>query len=107
MASDLSFAEYVIEQASEAGDMTCKKMFGEYGLYCNGMIVGLICDNIVYVKKTKAGIAVCPKLEEGFPYKGAKPYFVFDGIEDGETLAKLIRVTYDELLTTSSKQSHK
>lgn len=97
MASKLSFVEYVIEQAREAGEITYKKMFGEYGIYCNGKIVGLICDNTLYVKKTKAGSAVCPKLEEGVPYTSAKPHFVFENVEDKETLARFLRETYNEL----------
>lgn len=97
MASDINFVEYVLEQASGAGEMTCKKMFGEYGIYCNGKIVGVICDNILYVKQTQAGAAACPKLEEGSPYNGAKPHFVFDDVDDGETLGRFIKATCDEL----------
>lgn len=105
MASDLSFVEYVIEQASGAGEMTYKKMFGEYGIYCNGKIVGVICDNMLYVKKTQAGAAACPKLEEGSPYGGAKPHFVFDDVDDRETLARFIRATYDELPMPKPKKN--
>ena len=35
MASTLEFAEYVCDQISGAGSITYKKMFGEYGIYCN------------------------------------------------------------------------
>lgn len=104
MASDLSFVEYVLEQASGAGKITCKKMFGEYGIYCNDKIVGLICDNTLYVKKTQAGAAACPKLDEGSPYNGAKPHFVFDDVDDGETLAKFINATYNELPAPKPKK---
>lgn len=103
MASDLSFVEYVIEQASGAGKITCKKMFGDYGIYCNDKIVGVICDNILYIKKTQAGTATCPKLEEGSPYDGAKPHFVFDDVDDRETLARFIRATCDELPVSKPK----
>lgn len=97
MASDLNFVEYVVEQASGAGEMTYKKMFGEYGIYCNGKIVGVICNNILYIKKTQAGAAVCPTLEESSPYGGAKPHFVFDDVDDRELLAKFIKATFEEL----------
>lgn len=104
MPSDLSFVEYVIEQASGAGEMTYKKMFGEYGIYCNGKIVGVICDTVLYVKKTKAGAAVCPGLEEAAPYDGAKPHLVFDNVDDRETLARFIRATYGELPAPKPKK---
>lgn len=104
MSSDLSFVQYVTEQASGAGEITYKKMFGEYGIYCNGKIIGVICDNILYVKKTEEGAAACPKLEEGSPYDGAKPHFVFDDVDDRETLARFIRATYDELPAPKPKK---
>ncbi|APC79487.1 hypothetical protein NPD2_3326 [Clostridium botulinum] len=45
MASNIEFVEYVCDQISGAGDITYKKMFGDYGVYCNEKIIGLICDN--------------------------------------------------------------
>lgn len=107
MASDLSFVEFVTEQASGAGEMTFKKMFGEYGIYCDGKIVGVICDNILYVKKTEAGAVESPGLEEAAPYDGAKPHFVFDDVEDRETFARFIRATCDELPAPKPKKKKK
>lgn len=40
MASTAEFVEYICEQTSGAGIITYKKMFGEYGVYCNGKIIG-------------------------------------------------------------------
>lgn len=40
MASRIDFVEYVCEQMSGAGIITYKKMFGEYGVYCDGKIIG-------------------------------------------------------------------
>ncbi|WP_026886356.1 TfoX/Sxy family protein [Clostridium beijerinckii] len=45
MASNIEFVEYVCEQISGAGSITYRKMFGDYGIYCNKKIIGLICDN--------------------------------------------------------------
>ena len=41
MASNLDFVEYVCEQIGGAGQITYKKMFGEYGIYCNEKIIGV------------------------------------------------------------------
>ena len=35
MASHRDFVEYVAEQLREAGAIRSRKMFGEYGLYCD------------------------------------------------------------------------
>ena len=83
MASSLDFVEYICEQLSGAGEITYKKMFGEYGIYCNEKIVGVICDNQFFVKKTEAGAAVYPNCEEAAPYTNAKAHFVIDNVVDG------------------------
>ena len=36
MASKKEFAEFVVKQLGDAGTITCRKMFGEYGIYCDG-----------------------------------------------------------------------
>ena len=45
MASKIEFVEFMADQLREAGTITYKKMFGEYGLYCNGKIFAVICDD--------------------------------------------------------------
>lgn len=39
MASHQDFVDYVAEQLREAGTIHSRKMFGEYGLYCNGIFL--------------------------------------------------------------------
>ena len=104
MASSLEFVEYVCEQIGGAGTISCRKMFGEYGIYCNGKIIGVVCDNQFFVKKTKAGAAVCPDCGEGAPYPGAKAHFVIDRVDDRKLMAKFISATCDELPAPKPKK---
>jgi TfoX/Sxy family transcriptional regulator of competence genes len=97
MTSDLGFVEYVCEQIGGAGTITYKKMFGEFGVYCNAKIIGLICDNQFFLKKTEHGGALLPEGMEAPPYPGAKPYFVIESLDDKEALSILVEATYDEL----------
>ena len=60
MASNLDYVEYVCEQLAGAGTITYKKMFGEYGLYCDGKFFASVEDDQLYVKMTKAGEALMP-----------------------------------------------
>ena len=50
MASSPDFVEYVCFQLRHAGEISFKKMFGEYGLYCDRKYFGLVCDNQLFVK---------------------------------------------------------
>ena len=35
MASNPSFVQYIADQCSGAGEIITKKMFGDYGIYCD------------------------------------------------------------------------
>ena len=61
-----------------AGLITYRKMFGEYGLYSNGKIVALICDNQLFVKPTQSGRDFIGDVDEAPPYPGARDYFLID-----------------------------
>jgi len=104
MASTIEFVEYVSEQIGGAGNITYKKMFGEYGVYCNGKIIGLICDNQLFIKKTKAGESLLISGEEASPYTNAKPHFLIECFEDKEFLMDFIQKTYEELPMQKSKK---
>ena len=50
MASSLSYVEFVMEQLGGAGVITCRRMFGEYGLYCDGKYFACVCGDRLLVK---------------------------------------------------------
>lgn len=79
MASTLDFVQFAAEQADGAGDISYKKMFGEFMLYVNAKPLLLICDDTVFVKVIPETTAVLGiGHETGAPYKGAKPHYVLD-----------------------------
>lgn len=97
MACNSELVKYIAEQMSDAGKIEYKKMFGEYGVYCDGKIFALICDDQLYIKITEAGKSIAPMLETAPPYEGAKPYFVIENIDDREFLTAFIIATCSEL----------
>ena len=98
MASDLDFVEFIVDQIENAGEITYKKMFGEYALYSDGKIIALVCDDQLFVKPTKAGKSFINNVIEAPPYPGAKLYFLIEEkIEDREWISSLIRLTVKEL----------
>lgn len=108
MASDKEFVEFVVEQMEDAGSITYLKMFGEYGIYCNGKIVALICDNKLFVKPTDAGRAFIGDVTEAPPYPGAKNSFLIDDkIEDSDWLSELIKISEKELPEPKPKRKSK
>ena len=93
MASNPDLVQYIADQCAGAGEITVKKMFGDYGIYCDGKIFGLICDDRFFLKPTEAGRALLRKEELRPPYHGAKDYFYIDDIDDRDYLSALVRAT--------------
>ena len=104
MASQEEFVTYVTEQMKDAGEITCRKMFGEYGVYCDGKIFALICDDQLFLKITKEGRKICPDLQEALPYEGAKPYFLVEELDDRELMTRLVQETVKALPEPKKKK---
>lgn len=108
MATDTDFADYVREQASGAGDVMLKKMFGEYAVYVDGVVVALACDNQLFLKATPATAARVAAAPVAPPYPGAKPHAVIDEwLDDPEALAALLRDTAKALPPPKPKAAKK
>lgn len=93
MASNPSFVQYIADQCSGAGEIITKKMFGDYGIYCDGKIFGLICDDCFYLKPTDAAKPLLRTVEMRPPYEGAKNYFFISEVDDHDYLSMLVRET--------------
>ena len=106
MATDLEFMEFLADQMAGAGDVSFRKMFGEYAVYCGGKVVALVCDNQLFVKPTAAGRAFIGEPVEAPAYPGAKKSFLIeDAFEDREWISELIRITARELPAPKPKKS--
>ena len=95
MASSQKTVDYIVDQALAAGNVSTRKMFGEYALYCGDKLVALICDDTLFVKPTQEGRAFIGDVAEAPAYKGAKNSFKItdDQIEDADWLVELIKHT--------------
>ncbi len=104
MSSSADFVQYVIDQCSGAGEVMAKKMFGEYGLYCNGTFFGVVCDDKLYVKVTEGGRKVMPDAELRPAYEGARPSILVANPDDCAAVVALVRATCAELEAKTSKK---
>lgn len=107
MSSQQKTVDYILEQGANAGALSAKKMFGEYGLYCDGKIMAFICDDQLFIKPTEAGRAYLGDVTEAEAYPGSKMYFLIDGErwDDADWLGGLIRITADDLPAPKPKKA--
>ena len=91
MASSVEYKDFMLNQLSLLNNITTKKMMGEYLLYCDGLLFGGIYDDRLLVKKTKTNEKF--KMEEQLPYKGAKPMYFVEDVNDKKLLKKIVNET--------------
>jgi len=98
MATDRGTIDFILELLGDRRLVTARAMFGEYGLWCDGKTVGLICDDTLFVKDTPAARALLPDPELGPPYPKAKPYIIANALfDDAEALQALVFAIADDL----------
>jgi DNA transformation protein and related proteins len=49
VASD-SFAEFLREQLAPLGRVTLRRMFGKTGVFCDGVMLGMVTENTLYFR---------------------------------------------------------
>jgi len=49
VASD-SFAEFLREQLAPLGRITMRRMFGKTGVFCDGVMFGMVTENMFYLR---------------------------------------------------------
>ncbi len=106
MATKQETMDYILSRIQNAGVVRAKKMFGEYGVYCDEKMVALVADDQLFVKPTVAGKEYLGEPEEAPPYPGAKNWYLIpeDDWDDEMWLSELIRITAPELSVPKKKR---
>src|SRR5690348_12400946 len=95
MSSKQETVARIVGQMAAAGDISARKMFGEYGIYCDGKLVATVCDDQLFVKPSAAGRAFIGEVVEAPAYPGAKPAFLITPKQYNNPawLSELINIT--------------
>lgn len=92
------FAEYILDQLSDLGEVRCIPMMGGYVFYCRGRIFGGIYGGGRFlVKITEPGRRAMPDSVPEVPYEGAKEMLPVTILEDREKLQQMVADMFDEL----------
>src|SRR3954452_10158878 len=73
--------DFILGKLRDSKRFSARAMFGEYALYAQGKVVGLVCDDRLYVKILPASAELQRICEQGEPYPGAKPHYL---VEEGQ-----------------------
>jgi DNA transformation protein and related proteins len=50
MVASAEFAEFLREQLAPLGHLTMRRMFGKTGVFCDGVMLGMVADNTLYFR---------------------------------------------------------
>lgn len=104
MASSREYLDFILEQLSSLGEISSRKMMGEYIIYFRGKIVGGIYDDRFLVKPVDAARAMMPDAPEELPYEGAGPMLLVEDVDDPCFLHSLLTAMYPELPEPKKKK---
>ena len=74
------FIDYVIDQLAAWADVSVRKMFGGAGLYCDGVMFGLIADDITYLKVDDSN-------RQDFERAGSCPFNPYPDIDKSKVMS--------------------
>jgi TfoX/Sxy family transcriptional regulator of competence genes len=85
---------------------SARAMFGEYALYLEGRVIGLVCDDTLFIKPVKGAIALLPGAEMGPPYPGAKDHIIVaDALDDADLMGRMLRILVAEVPLPKPKKA--
>lgn len=106
MATSKETHDYILESLARAGEVTTRRMMGEYCVYYQGKLVGDICDGRLLLKQTPTSRRLLADCALEYPYQGAKSQmFVVENFEDTEQMRQLLAGMYDELPAPKPKKA--
>ena len=90
MASRKEYLDYIMEQLSQADEVSYRPMMGEYVVYYRGKVIGGVYDDRLLVKKTESVRELLPDAQTALPYEGGKEMLLVDQLEDRALLHDLL-----------------
>jgi len=99
------FNEYVRDSFSESGDIVIRPMMGGYLVYYNGKLIGDVCGDELFLKRTPTSDRLLADSELRYPYEESKTLMhVFDNFDDKALIQELLEGMYVELPASKKKK---
>jgi DNA transformation protein and related proteins len=67
MVASAAFAEFLCEQMAPLGHITMRRMFGKTGVFCEGVMFGMVADDTLYVRVDDQNRATFKEAESSPP----------------------------------------
>ena len=106
------FTTYVVDLMQSIGPVSAKAMFGGYGIFLDGLMFGLIADNVLYLKADKEtenefkamGLEPFTYYKKGKPFKMSYYQAPEEALESGEEMSHWAARAHSTALRVASKK---
>ena len=90
---------FLLDQLGDWPSLRTRRMFGEYCVYVGDKPAAFVCDDLLYVKPTDAGVAMMAPPVWGRFYDKAKPHLLVspERWDERDWLRALLQATADAL----------
>src|SRR5690242_20709014 len=78
MVASAGFSEFLPEQLSPLGHVTMRRMFGKTGVFCDGLMFGMVTDNTLYLRVDDGNRAAFKEAEASPPLNYQKQGSMID-----------------------------
>jgi DNA transformation protein len=106
MSTQKETVEFILEKLGEPKHFSVRAMFGEYALYADGKVVGLVCNDQLYVKILPASAELEDICEKDEAYPGSKKFYVVEEAQLSQ-LPNLSGILLDIAKSLPEKKSKK
>ena len=81
MSTQKETVEFILEKLGEPERFAVRAMFGEYALYADSKVVGLVCNDQLYVKILPQSVELEDICEKDEAYPGSKKFYVVEEVQ--------------------------
>ena len=107
MATSREYALFVENLFRGVEGFSMKRMFGEYGIYLQGRVLGFLCDEQILLQDTPTARKLLPDAERKELFPGSKLFIIFSDEGNHHLLQSVAQAMWEELPVPKPRKSMK
>lgn len=107
MATSREYALFVENLFREVDGFSMKRMFGEYGIYLQGRVLGFLCDEQILLQDTPIARKLLPNAERKELFPGSKLFIIFSDEGNHHLLQSVAQAMWEELPVPKPRKGRK
>ena len=107
MATSREYALFVENLFRGVDGFSMKRMFGEYGIYLQGRVLGFLCDEQILLQNTPTARKLLPDAERKELFPGSKLFIIFSDEGNHHLLQSVAQAMWEELPVPKPRKGRK